>query len=281
MSFSEDISNYKDFNDTDIVYTYIPRGAITSIKGLLIKNIDNVNQLKPICYDLAGRVPTQPPTNWGWDFLINDYYDLVDALAEKLPKFMDFLLDFAKGEYRSTDFVDVLNEIFEENDFGYRLKETTNHIHILRYYWVIFSEPEIVTDTVDSATESLIDICEQARLHLKQAREHLSNSPNNDRARKDAVRDSLSAMEALINQLGGSADISQSIKNLRHEAKWGPDIIVKEGLSIWNQMHQLFPDIRHGNPICSNLTQTEALYWIDRLMAYLTYISRKNKEINL
>jgi hypothetical protein len=280
MSFKEDILNFQDFDDSDVIYTYIPQGVITALKGLLIKDAHSANRLKSLCYDLASRIPTQAPRNWGRDFLVNDFYDLLDRLSDKLPKFMDFLLDFTIKEYSPNNFVNELHEIFEENNFGYRLEEKKHPMGHLVYYWEIYKEPGIVTKTIDAAQEE-INTCEQALSHLKQARKQLLNSVNDDRARKDAVRDSLSAMEALIKDLGRGDNIEKSIKNLRQRNVWGPDIILNEGLSIWNQMHKSFPDIRHGNPICSSLTQPEALYWIDRLMAYISYIARKNKEINL
>ena len=37
----------------------------------------------------------------------------------------------------------------------------------------------------------------------------------------------------------------------------------------------MYPDIRHGQSQTSDITQEEALYWIDRMMAFVKYMSRR------
>jgi hypothetical protein len=71
-----------------------------------------------------------------------------------------------------------------------------------------------------------------------------------------------------------------SITALRAEARWGPDIILRDGLGIWDRIHELHPDVRHGMPEASEITKEEALYWIDRLMAYVNYLSRRRRAIS-
>lgn len=122
------------------------------------------------------------------------------------------------------------------------------------------------------------DIYQQTQSHLKQARQHIF-SIDNERSRKDALRDCLSAMEALVKYISGENDIKPSTKYLK-DNNYGPDIIVKDGLSIWDRIHNLYPDIRHGSATVSNLTESEALYWIERILTFVNYLYRIKRNGN-
>ncbi len=189
---------------------------------------------------------------------------------------MDFMSDFVK-KYQDSYILEDLNDIFEEYDFGYRLR--TNEAGAFVPYWELLEEPERVEEAITTTQEEVKDICDQAFEHLEQAKDQLQKT-DSLRAMKDALRDCLSAMEALINQMGGISDIKKSTKTLRDDGRWGNDIIVKEGLSIWNRMHDLYPDIRHGHHSPSVISREEALYWIDRIMAFVSYMSRKKRVVS-
>ena len=130
----------------------------------------------------------------------------------------------------------------------------------------------------EKAAEEVKDICSQTLEHLEQAKQHLLTTENN-RDRKDAVRDCMSAMESMLKKITGEKDIKSSIKRMRNDRCWGPDIIVKDGLSIWNRLHDMYPDVRHGNPQESEISDEEALYWIERISCYIRYISKKYKNL--
>lgn len=272
--FKDSYPDYESYADGDLYYTKVPPGLVSALKGLILHVVEGANHLKAVCNDIAGRIPCEPTQNWGRDFLLNDLDGLVDALSRRrLHKFMDFIQDFASQHSGEADFLDDLNELFKENDFGYRLVQDPFD----SMYWELVKEPEIEDRSIITTAVEVSDICQQACDHLQQAREQLHKT-DNPRAWKDALRDCLSAMEALVNQLGGSSDIDKSTKALRDSRNWGPDVVVKDGLSIWNRMHDLYPDIRHGNHAASALGREEALYWIDRLMAFVGYIARRKKS---
>ena len=92
------------------------------------------------------------------------------------------------------------------------------------------------------------------------------------RARKDAVRDCLSALEAFLKRASGTQDIRAATRELR-SLGIGPDAIVKDGLSIWDRIHELYPDVRHGEPTGSDMSKAEALYWVERITAYVRFLS--------
>ncbi len=61
---------------------------------------------------------------------------------------------------------------------------------------------------------------------------------------------------------------------LSAEKVWGPDIVVKDGLTLWDCMHNLYPDMTHGNSKKSDISDEEALYWADCISCYIRYVSR-------
>lgn len=273
MSFRNDFPNYENSQNDDFYYNKVPTGVVSALKGLIPRFCRDAQQLKCVCNNIASRIPCEPTQNWGWDWLINDLDDLLDKLSrKKMHKFMDFVYDIAKPE--GNELVEELNDLFDEYEFGYRLNYDLGEL-----YWMSYQNPDTANDVIVLAQIEVGDICEQAKEHLEQARNQLQNH-NNTRARKDALRDCLSAMEALVNQFGGNQDINKSVKALREDGRWGEDLIVKDGLGIWNRLHDLYPDIRHGNHIISDISEEEALYWVERILTYFNYITRRKKTIN-
>jgi len=274
-NFKDTFSDYESYVDGDLYYTKVPPGVVSALKGLILRVVEDEHSLKVVCNDVASRIPYEPTKNWGWNFLLTDLDYLIDELSRKrLPKLMDFICDFANKNYEKGNFLDDLNEIFEEYDFGYRLRLARGLYS--RYSWELIQEPDQEDKAISTTVEEVRDICQQAKDHLEQARNQLQKT-DNLRAWKDALRDCLSAMEALVNQLGGDTDINKSTRALRSDGRWGHELVVKDGLSIWNRMHDLYPDIRHGNHAISSLSREEALYWIDRLMAFVCYMVRRKK----
>jgi hypothetical protein len=114
-------------------------------------------------------------------------------------------------------------------------------------------------------------MCTQTLEHLAQAAKQLT-SIDNERARKDAVRDCLSGLESLLKSLTHTSDIKEATTSLRAKGG-GPDTLVKDGLSIWDHIHRLYPDVRHGQTAISTMSKAEALYWVERITAFIRYVS--------
>src|SRR5262249_49701852 len=149
----------------------------------------------------------EPTTNWGWNYLIEDLQHYVSSLMSKpMPKVMDFLADDLCASNRFGLSVEKLNEFLEDLDFGYVL-ETGQWGQ--NPYWVLRESVTSRTEPIETTAQHVKDICKQTLEHLEQAREHLVNTKN-DRDRKDAIRDCLSAMETMLKTLSGEADIKDA-----------------------------------------------------------------------
>ena len=124
----------------------------------------------------------------------------------------------------------------------------------------------------------IFSVSQQANEEIRRARKSLEDA-GDERAIKDALRSCVSAMEAVVKELGQDDEIGKATKNLRNEQIWGADCIVKEGLSIFNNMHKMYPDLRHGSTESSSLTLNEAEYWIGRILNYIQYMDKQQKII--
>jgi len=127
--------------------------------------------------------------------------------------------------------------------------------------------------TVQKTIDQVPDQFQSTRQHLIQARKQLAEL-DDPRSRKDAVRDCLSALEALVKSISGANDIKAGVTVLRGQ-EFGADEILREIQTVWQHLHQGdFRDVRHGQAIVHELDQAEALYWIERVLALVNYLSR-------
>lgn len=134
---------------------------------------------------------------------------------------------------------------------------------------------EVIESTLDSIVGTPFA---QAIEHYQQAKRQMADAAD-ERRRKDSVRDCASAMESIIKILGKDDDIKKASANLRAAKKWGLDDIVKDGDAIFNKLHYLYPDLRHGAQQTSRMSLSEAQYWLDRISAYISYMMRENENI--
>lgn len=178
------------------------------------------------------------------------------------------------AEAGSLDY-DEVDEFLLDFNLGYCLEID----HFSRNYnWIIRDNVSNLTENIESVEELIKDGFQQAVEHFEQAKKQLGDAKN-ERARKDAVRDCASAMESIIKILGEENDIKDASKKLRDQHIWGKDIIVKDGDAIFNTLHRLYPDLRHGSTEISEMNIEEAQYWVDRITAYVSYMIRMNDNV--
>jgi hypothetical protein len=274
LNFKDEHPNYESYRSSErYEVKKIPDELCYAIQGLILRICETDGQLRKICDNIATRIPCESTKNWGWDFLKNDIADFVLKLKKKkFHKFMDFLSYLYIENKRKIDLHEFNDDILGDNRLGYSLRTDGT--------WELTTNIEDRTSVVVEVQKVVKDICLQTMEYLEQSSEHLRNTLN-ERDRKDAVRDSLSALESLLKKLTQCKDIKEATDKLKSDSSWGPKEICKEGLTIWKQIHHLYPDVRHGNPIKSQMTDEEALYWVGKMMNFLKYLSSKKKLFNL
>ncbi|EJT6664089.1 hypothetical protein C4D51_09840 [Clostridium perfringens] len=94
----------------------------------------------------------------------------------------------------------------------------------------------------------------QASSHIRQAKEQLSKCEDS-RARKDAIRDCLSAMETLLKKITHTNNVNNAVSLMIKDSNtWGPKIIVTDAIKMWKLFHEDYKDIRHGDDYISDIT---------------------------
>jgi hypothetical protein len=271
MRFKEQHKDYKGYESDEFVMDEVPAGFSSALQGFITGHCKKDTSLKAVINHMAGIIPTAPTQNWGRDFLINDLSDNAFLLCkEPFHKTMDFLADLCV-EFSIKK--NLLNEFLEDQNIGYELELNGSGAS---YSWITREDVTSRTDAIEETSRQVKSICSQTLDHLEQAKEHLLHTKK-DRDRKDAVRDCLSALETMLKKLSGEKDIKDATKKLRDSKSWGEDIILKDGLSLWDRMHDLYPDMRHGNPIKSAITDEAALYWLERITCFIRYMAKMQK----
>lgn len=220
------------------------------LKGLLLDILINTGEFKYIITIIAKYVPCDPGTNWGFPWIRQDLDDVLWNLYRKkrFPRFMDCVGEIVITYFK--DKTDEINEILEDSLVGYVLTiDSLNNI-----IWEIREDVESRVESVSEAIDEIPFTFENTVQHLDQAKEQLLRI-DNPRARKDALRDCVSALEAHLKYLSGKKDF-------------------RDALTIWNFVHEDVPDIRHGHSEIFIFEKEEVLYYIERTTALIKYLSR-------
>lgn len=270
MKFIELHKDFKSYSSDKYHTDNIPRDFVNAFKGYIIGQIENPGEFRHIIGIIAKHVPCDPGTNWNFPWIKEDLDDVIWALHRKnrFPKFMDCIGEIASTYF--SDSIDEINEILEDSLIGYilRLDDWDGVV------WEIREDIENRTETVTEALEELPFTYENAAQHLEQAKEQLSRIEN-PRARKDALRDCVSALESHLKYLSGKDDFRAAVTELVGQ-NIGNKKIIRDALTIWNYVHEDVPDIRHGHTENFAMPTEEVLYYIDRTMSLIKYLSRLN-----
>lgn len=287
MSFIHDVPNYKTL-ESDIYYTdKLPDDIWDEFHAYAARTARKIGTKKTV--NILNDIVLLPPTtNWGESFLQGDLDYAIRTIKNKgdFPLAMDAILTVVQKGRLS---LDEINGWLLRNEIGYFIAENPVRNDIggffasyspCDYHWKIREKIDNIATELENTSAMVKSVSQQALEHLEQAIIQLENIEN-ERARKDAVRDCASAMEAIIKQYGKINDIGDATKELRSSGSWGKDEIVKEGNSIFNTLHRLYPDLRHGSTEFSEMTKEEAIYWVDRIMAYVKYMIRKGESLGV
>ena len=149
------------------------------------------------------------------------------------------------------------------------------------------SESSDVINEIITTQVQVQSLSQQAYERFESAKRHFENVSADERARKDAVRSCVDAMEALIKELGSNDEIGEATRNLKDDrddkgtALWGPPELVKDGNNLFNLLHKLYPDVRHGTQdlITAGMTMEEAEYFVGRVTTFMKYIAARAKKL--
>ena len=149
------------------------------------------------------------------------------------------------------------------------------------------SESSDVINEIITTQVQVQSLSQQAYERFESAKRQFENVSADERARKDAVRSCVDAMEALIKELGSNDEIGEATRNLKDDrddkgtALWGPPELVKDGNNLFKLLHRLYPDVRHGTQdlITAGMTMEEAEYFVGRVTTFMKYIAARAKKL--
>jgi hypothetical protein len=284
--FAEQFRDYEQYSDSECYRKSLPANAAGALADVLIRwcgaggDGAAVAIMQTVANDLLAMAGKGPTTNWDAGALRAEIRAAFHILHEsKFDKFMDATLNAFQRLYRACppvrqDLLREVNDVLLTANIGYRVRA----VGAERLAWEGLNEASAGVSSLVAAAEAVTDISQEALEHLEQARAHLL-TPTSSRSRKDAVRDAMSAMEAMVKRLASDADLDKAISKLRKEGVWGNDQIVKDGHCIWGLLHRHHPDIRHGQATKTDIDLEEALYWIDRIAVYVRYMAARSRVL--
>lgn len=275
MGFLSEHPDYETYRSEQFYVNDLPDNFDDELNGFLYRiSQGSANKIRFLTNLIAQALSKPPTQNWSLDYLISDlssYSNMIYRTGfQYIFDFFELLLD-SGADVTLSD----VNSFLSQNDIGYQGELFLNKIN-----WLLTDESISKVENINVAIEKTKDICEQAIDCLKKAKENLTTNKN-DRDRKDAIFNCLSAMESLLKNITNTSDIDQATKTLRAEKKYGIDLVVKDGSAIFSHIHREYPDIRHGNPVKSVLTDEACSYWIDRINTFIIYICSTYKKIIL
>ena len=275
MSFRKDIPNYKTLHSEIYNLSTVDKNIWTKLEAYSQRVCDNSDELKVLVNRLSELALIPATTNWGWDFLVNDLSHVIYVLGKQVGEGKFHLLMDTIAVIADAGSLDLeeIDEFLLEFNLGYCLNIDP---FTRKYFWTVRDDITDLTENIENVQDLIKDGFQQAIEHFEQAKKQLANA-DSERARKDAVRDCASAMESIIKILGNDNDIRNASKILRDQGIWGKDTIVKDGDAIFNTLHRLYPDLRHGSTEISEMGIEEAQYWVDRITAYVSYMIRMNE----
>jgi hypothetical protein len=271
MKFKDTHPDYENYTSETHYYDHLPPRFFDAFQGLIVGAIENSEypngKLRAACDVIARNIPTKPTSNTGWSWLINDLDDFVRQLkSKKLNKILDTVAEVVDAIEIN---IDDINEVFEEIMFGFRL----DYLGFSKYQWVQVEGTESYIESIEEAFEDIpkeqINVLENLMHAKKQIRE-LSET----RSRKEALRNCISALESQLKYYSGEKKMEDAISKIKDEYNI-PRKIISDAKLIWDRIHDQTPDVRHGSHINSELSEAEALYWIDRITALVKYLARE------
>ena len=285
--FAQQFKDYAQYSDGDCYRKSVPANLSSSLAELLVAacgpdgESSTATTMGKVANDLLAMAGKKPTTNWDTGSLKAEIRSAYQILEEsRFDKFMDATLNAVQRLYNArasaqARLLDKINDTLLSANMGYTVRTVDGAD---RLAWEARAEAAAGVASLNATAAAVADVSKEALDHLEQAKSHLLN-PASSRSRKDAVRDAMSAMEAMVKKLAGESDYDDACTRLRNEKVWGSDQIVKESQSLWGFLHKHHPDIRHGQPTGTDITLEEAIFWIDRITAYVRYMASRRRVL--
>lgn len=287
--FKEIYLNYESFSNDDFNMNKIEKSLLRNMSSIIIeglrnkaskeylisrKRIDFDGCMVKICNIVTEFTLEEETKHWGGDYIINDFKNkMLFFYTKPFYRFMDCINKIAIGWFKG-EITNELNMVFEEHKFGYRLNNDVDNP------WMCINPSYNTSIDLQEVITTVEDLCQQTAEHIRQYKEQISKQ-NNLRARKDAIRDCLSAMESLMKKVTNSHSVSNANNYLvQNNNIWVNKMIVTDRHKMWKHLQDTYPDVRHGDEDITDMSEEEAFYYAEIILIYVNYITLMSKKLN-
>lgn len=275
--FRKSVPHYKSFSNEVYYLSAVPDDVWPELEGLINKKGNLVNKTQLI-NKISTVVPCASTTNWGEPFLTEDVKALVCNIRKKTDAgHIETFMDCMGCLVNSYDDILSLNEFLNEHNIGYRLEKFPGYS--TNYRWSLL-DMNIIRDEMQPAINEARPINRQAYEEFDRAKKLLKETTS-DRTRKDILNNCLRAMEAIIKEYGDDKNIDNATTSIQRSQCFGSQKLVRDGKSIFHDLQDEYPDLRHGAPdnILKEISPEETEYWLRRIIAFSIYLMQRGEKV--
>lgn len=274
MKFKEQHLNFMTYTHDKYYTNSLPYSFIGNLKGYLHSELmnndpDEINFIAlELQHQLTSIAGVEPGYSGPYEYILEDITSTLRKLERKgFDYFMDglasILVHFGNEE--------TFNNFLEENNIGFIAFLLQGKVH-----WDIREDVDIPVKMIEEIIPLIPNVYKDTIASLEHAIK-LFNDAKNEKARKNALRECISAVEGFMKSITGTTNIKFADSEISKKT-YAHTIITRDAIKIWNHIHTDLLDVRHGNnEFISNLGIEEVTYYIERLMAYIKYINSKTR----
>lgn len=279
--FKDLFEHYEAYSNKDYLMNKVSARLLSQVSNVFVKGVRNKVQnyagegvldleksLKELCNIVCAYTDLEETSSWGEYFIIEDYEEAFQRFALRpFPKFMDAVSEITL-KFLDGKIIKDLNKALADNNFGYRIRDDVN------LPWISINSKVQKDQEIHRAAETAAGAGKHTTAYIRRIKEHLA--PTTGDQASQAVKDCLSAMEAFVLKVTKAKDLQGALEIMRADHRiWGPETITGDGMKLWTLFQQEQNDNDSaGNAANGGITFDQAVYYIDRVLAYVNYLAR-------
>lgn len=273
-NFLEQHENYKTYTHDYYLMNELSRDFFKELNGFIHGELmkceedEVVSTALYLQHKIAGLAKEHPvelmPLPYLEEEIVKCFKKLNDRGFHNVIEGLEIITQEISSTAELNDFLEMVNlgYVVESNMYGYD--------------WIMREGVEQSVEKIEEVLKIIPNKYKDTVANLEEIKTTL-NTRSSEKSIKNILRDCISATEGYVKSITGESDFNKSTKKFIENNNFDK-MIVTDGLKIWKHIHQEYLDVRHGNnEDISELGFDEAIYYVERLMAYIKYLNKKFK----